>query len=96
MALGGLIAVFSRQRTVRHQNVVITGLADQTHIPAASLPEAAREQARLSFLLPLLAFAVLALFGAVALYSTLSGSRDPAQLPSVLVGKQHHKQRCND
>ena len=42
---------------------------------------------RLSFLLPLLAFAVLALFGAVALYSTLSGSRDPAQLPSVLVGK---------
>ena len=42
---------------------------------------------RLSFLLPLLAFAVLALFGAVALYSTLSGSRDPAQLPMVLVGK---------
>ena len=42
---------------------------------------------RLSFLLPLLAFAVLAMFGAVALYSTLSGSRDPAQLPSVLVGK---------
>ena len=41
---------------------------------------------RLSFLLPLLAFAVLALFGAIALYSTLSGSRDPAQLPSVLVG----------
>ena len=42
---------------------------------------------RLSFLLPVLAFAVLALFGAIALYSTLSGSRDPAQLPSVLVGK---------
>ena len=42
---------------------------------------------RLSFLLPLLAFAVLALFGAIALYSTLSGNRDPAQLPSVLVGK---------
>ena len=42
---------------------------------------------RLSFLLPLLAFAILALLGAVALYSTLSGSRDPEQLPSVLVGK---------
>ena len=42
---------------------------------------------RLSFLLPLLAFVVLALFGAGALFSTLSGSRDPAQLPSVLVGK---------
>ena len=41
----------------------------------------------LSFVLPLLAFAVLVLFGAIALYSTLSGSRDPAQLPSVLVGK---------
>ena len=42
---------------------------------------------RLSFFLPLLAFAVLALLGVVALYSTLSGSRDPEQLPSVLVGK---------
>ena len=44
-------------------------------------------QLRLSFLLPLLAFAVLAMVSAIALYSTLSGSRDPAQLPSVLVGK---------
>jgi len=44
-------------------------------------------QLRLSFLLPLLAFAVLALVGAIARYSTLSGSRNPAQLPSVLVGK---------
>ncbi len=42
---------------------------------------------RLSFLLPLLAFGILALVGAVALYATLSGSRDPAQLPSVLVNK---------
>ena len=42
---------------------------------------------RLSFLLPLLAFSILALVGAIALYSTLSGSRNPAQLPSVLVGK---------
>ena len=38
MAVGGLIAVFGRQRTVRHQNVVITGLAgSDSHIPAASL-----------------------------------------------------------
>ena len=45
-------------------------------------------QIRLSFLLPLLAFAVLALVSAVALYTTLSGSRDPTQLPSVLVDKE--------
>lgn len=44
-------------------------------------------QLRISFLLPLLAFSILALIGAVALYSTLSGSRDPTQLPSVLVDK---------
>ncbi len=44
-------------------------------------------QIRLSFLLPLLAFSILALVGAVTLYSTLLGSRNPAQLPSVLVGK---------
>ena len=44
-------------------------------------------QLRLSFLLPLMAFTALALVGAVALYATLSGSRDPAQLPSVLVNK---------
>ena len=45
-------------------------------------------QTRLSFLLPLLTFAVLTLVSAVALYSTLLGIRDPAQLPSVLIGKQ--------
>ena len=44
-------------------------------------------QIRLSFLLPLFAFSVLALVGAIALHGTLSGSRNPAQLPSVLVGK---------
>ncbi len=38
MAVGGLIAVFGRQRTVRHQNVAITGLAgSDSHMPAASL-----------------------------------------------------------
>ena len=45
-------------------------------------------QMRLSFLLPLLAFSILALVGGTALYGTLSGSRDPTQLPSVFVGKQ--------
>ena len=44
-------------------------------------------QLRLSFLLPLLAFAILALVGSIALYSTLLGNRDPTQLPSVLVSK---------
>ena len=43
MAVGGLIAVFGRQRTVRHQNVVITGLAgSDSHIPAASLTRGSR------------------------------------------------------
>ena len=42
---------------------------------------------RLSFLLPLVAFGILALVGGMALYGTLSGSRDPTQLPSVLVDK---------
>ena len=42
-------------------------------------------QVRLSFLLPLVAFGILALVGGVALYGTLSGSRDPTQLPSVFV-----------
>ena len=38
MAVGGLIAVFGRQRTVRHQNLAITGLAgSDSHMPAASL-----------------------------------------------------------
>ena len=77
------------QRTVRHQNLAITGLAgSDSHMPAASLQRRqGMSKLRLSFLLPLLAFAVLALVGAAALYSTLSGSRDPTQLPSVLVGK---------
>ncbi|MDC1001296.1 DsbE family thiol:disulfide interchange protein [Alphaproteobacteria bacterium] len=44
-------------------------------------------QLRLSFLLPLVAFGILALVGGMALYGTLSGSRDPTQLPSVLVDK---------
>ena len=44
-------------------------------------------QLRLSFLLPLLAFAILALVGSIALYSTVLGNRDPTQLPSVLVSK---------
>jgi cytochrome c biogenesis protein CcmG/thiol:disulfide interchange protein DsbE len=42
---------------------------------------------RLSFLLPLGVFLGLAMLGAVALYGTLSGSRTPDQLPSVLIGK---------
>ncbi|MEC7208617.1 MAG: redoxin family protein, partial [Pseudomonadota bacterium] len=42
---------------------------------------------RLSFLLPLLGFAVLLGFSAVALLATLSGTRDITQLPSVLIGK---------
>jgi hypothetical protein len=44
-------------------------------------------QMRLSFLLPLVAFGILALVGGMALYGTLSGSRDPTQLPSVFVDK---------
>ena len=44
-------------------------------------------QLRLSFLLPLVAFGILVVVGGMALYSTLSGSRDPTQLPSVLVDK---------
>ena len=40
-----------------------------------------------SFLLPLLAFAALVIIGAMALFGTLLGSRDPDQLPSVLIGK---------
>ena len=40
-----------------------------------------------SFLLPLIAFAALVIIGAMALFGTLSGSRDPDQLPSVLIGK---------
>ena len=42
---------------------------------------------RLAFLLPLIGFVILVGFAAMALVSTLSGKRDLAQLPSVLVGK---------
>jgi len=42
---------------------------------------------RLSFFLPLAAFLGLALIGGLALQGTLSGSRNPSQLPSVLIGK---------
>ena len=43
MAVGGLIAVFGRQRTVRHQNVAITGLAESgSHMPAGSLSEGSK------------------------------------------------------
>ena len=46
-----------------------------------------RPRVRLSFVLPLAAFLVLAVIAAVALMATLSGTRNPAQLPSVLIGK---------
>ena len=50
-----------------------------------------KNKLRLSFILPLLGFLVLAGFAAVALYSTISGTRNPAQLPSVLIGKMAPK-----
>ena len=42
---------------------------------------------RLSFILPLFGFAVLLVISGIALFSTLSGTRDITQLPSVLIGK---------
>ena len=42
---------------------------------------------RLSFLLPLAAFLVLAGFASVALLATLRGERDISQLPSTMIGK---------
>lgn len=42
---------------------------------------------RLSFLIPLVAFLVLAGFATVALMATLRGDRDMSQLPSAMVGK---------
>ena len=42
---------------------------------------------RLTFFIPLIAFLGLAIVGGMALQGTLSGSRNPNQLPSVLVGK---------
>ena len=42
---------------------------------------------RASFLLPLGGFAVLAIVAGLALFLTLSGTRDITQLPSVMIGK---------
>ena len=42
---------------------------------------------RPSFFIPLTAFLGLAIIGGMALQSTLSGNRNPSQLPSVLIGK---------
>ena len=42
---------------------------------------------RPSFFIPLIAFLGLAIIGGMALQSTLSGNRNPSQLPSVLIGK---------
>lgn len=42
---------------------------------------------QLSFLLPIIGFMALAIIAAIALFSTLSGTRDVSQLPSVMVGK---------
>ena len=50
--------------------------------------EARRTGPKLSFILPLIGFLILAGFAAAALFATLSGSRNPAQLPSVLIGKR--------
>ena len=49
--------------------------------------EPRRAGPKLSFILPLIGFLILAGFAAVALFATLSGSRNPAQLPSVLISK---------
>ena len=42
---------------------------------------------RITFFIPLIAFLGLAIIGGLALQGTLSGSRNPNQLPSVLIGK---------
>lgn len=42
---------------------------------------------RLSFIIPLAGFIVLAGFAAVALLATLRGERDVSQLPSAMIGK---------
>lgn len=49
--------------------------------------EPRRAGPKLSFVLPLVGFLILAGFAAAALFATLSGSRNPAQLPSVLISK---------
>jgi cytochrome c biogenesis protein CcmG/thiol:disulfide interchange protein DsbE len=53
-----------------------------------STNEARRTGPKLSFILPLIGFMILAGFAAAALFATLSGSRNPAQLPSVLIDKR--------
>ena len=50
-------------------------------------PTPPKSRIRLSFLLPLIGFLILAGFASVALVSTLSGTRNTGQLPSVLIGK---------
>ena len=50
-------------------------------------PSGSPPPARLSFILPLFGFVVLLVISGVALFSTLSGTRDITQLPSVLIGK---------
>ena len=42
---------------------------------------------RPSFFIPLITFLGLAMIGGIALQGTLSGARNPSQLPSVLIGK---------
>ena len=42
---------------------------------------------RPTFFIPLIAFSGLVIIGGLALQGTLSGSRNPNQLPSVLIGK---------
>ena len=44
-------------------------------------------QFRPTFFIPLFVFLGLAIIGGLALQGTLSGSRNPNQLPSVLIGK---------
>ena len=53
-----------------------------------STNEARRTGPKLSFILPLIGFLILAGFATAALFATLSGSRNPAQLPSVLIGER--------
>ena len=42
---------------------------------------------KLSFFIPLIAFIGLAAIGWIAIHGVMTGSRNPSQLPSVLVGK---------
>ncbi len=49
--------------------------------------DARRTGPKLPFFLPMIGFLILASFAATALFATLSGNRNPEQLPSVLIGK---------